>query len=160
MMYLASALNTRDKSLIPNIVSFFTRSGIYHSELVFSDNQSFSVTPKYIGYLERHHNWYEWTLTPLPMISGEAEYKIRDEVNAILATKPKYDYLGALFGFFAHNLQDKNRWYCSELCRHVLKDYIPGLRKYKWLGPDDLLKEVSLYIEKNYPSLHHGYHWE
>ena len=157
MMYLASALNTRDKTLIPNIVSFFTRSGIYHSEIVFSDNQTFTVTPDHIGYIKRDYTWYEWTLTPLPMISGEEEYKVREMANAILKTNPQYDFLGALFGYFVHKFEDKNKWYCSEACKYLLEKYIPTLKEYDWIGPDDLLKEVSKEIQKNYPHVHHGY---
>lgn len=147
MMYLATAVN--DSSLMSSLISLYTRSRSYHSELVFSDGSAFAISGKKIDMVKRKYDWYKWHLVPLPMIlSGDEEF-IRKDVCEILASKPKYDWLGAIGGMWCSRLQNPNRWYCSEFCRKELRRFIPALNNDdKWITPDRLLKIVSEYISR------------
>lgn len=152
MMYLAVAVNARDTNIIPDIVSFLTRSGAYHCELVFSDDNACVVTPKYIGYMRRTYEWYKWQMLPLPMINAVAEADIRTRCNEIFSRNPTYDWLGVILGALFRNLQTTRKWYCSELCKVLLNPYIPGVKKHEgWITPDRLCRIVSDELANKYP---------
>ena len=147
MMYLATAVN--DSSLMSSLISLYTRSRSYHSELVFSDGSAFAISGKKIDMVKRKYDWYKWHLVPLPMVESGDEEFIRKDVCEILASKPKYDWLGAIGGMWCSHLQNPNRWYCSEFCRKELRRFIPALNNDdKWITPDRLLKIVSEYVSE------------
>lgn len=100
MLWLAVALNDPDKSLVSRIIHACTKSAAYHCELIFTDGKSLIVTPRYIGTGIKSYNFYNWTLVPIPGIDNVAEADIRQKCEDILAAKPKYDWLGAISGFF------------------------------------------------------------
>lgn len=148
MMYLATAVN--DPKWTAAVISMFTKGRAFHSELVFSDGSALEITTRHIGMVNRVYNWYKWHLIPLPetVIDNDEETKIRERVTAYLQDDPKYDYIGAVFGKWFPHVQLKNRWYCSEFCRDVLKDRIPGLGDdEKWITPDRLMRQVGNYID-------------
>ena len=147
MMYLATAVN--DSSLVSSFISIFTRSRSYHSELVFSDGSEFAISGKGIEMVKRKYDWYKWHLVPLPMVESGDEEFIKKDVEEILESNPKYDWLGAIGGMWCSRLQNSNRWYCSEFCRSELKRFIPTLNNdNKWITPDRLLKNVSEYVSE------------
>lgn len=147
MMYLATAVN--DSSLVSLLISIFTRSRSYHSELVFSDGYAFVISGKRIEMVKRNYGWYKWHLVPLSMIESHDEESIKKDVQEILASNPKYDWLGAIGGMWCSRLQNPNRWYCSEFCRSELKRFIPSLNNdNKWITPDRLLRIVSEYVDQ------------
>ena len=147
MMYLATAVN--DSSLVSALISIFTRSRSYHSELVFSDGYAFAISGKRIEMVKRNYGWYKWHLVPLSMIESHDEELIKKDVQEILASNPKYDWLGAIGGMWCSRLQNPNRWYCSEFCRSELKRFIPTLNNdSKWITPDRLLRIVSEYVDQ------------
>ena len=147
MMYLATAVN--DSSLVSSLISIFTRSRSYHSELVFSDGYAFAISGKRIEMVKRNYDWYKWHLVPLSMIERHDEELIKKDVQEILASNPKYDWLGAIGGMWCSRLQNPNRWYCSEFCRSELKRFIPTLNNdNKWITPDRLLRIVSEYVNQ------------
>ena len=147
MMYLATAVN--DSSLVSSLISIFTRSRSYHSELVFSDGYAFAISGKRIEMVKRNYDWYKWHLVPLSMIKSHDEELIKKDVQEILASNPKYDWLGAIGGMWCSRLQNPNRWYCSEFCRSELKRFIPTLNNdSKWITPDRLLRIVSEYVNQ------------
>lgn len=147
MMYLATAVN--DSSLVSSLISIFTRSRSYHSELVFSDGYAFVISGKRIEMVKRNYGWYKWHLVPLSMIESHDEELIKKDVQEILASNPKYDWLGAIGGMWCSRLQNPNRWYCSEFCRSELKRFIPTLNNdSKWITPDRLLRIVSEYVDQ------------
>ena len=146
-MYLATAVN--DSSLVSSLISIFTRSRSYHSELVFSDGYAFAISGKRIEMVKRNYDWYKWHLVPLSMIESHDEELIKKDVQEILASNPKYDWLGAIGGMWCSRLQNPNRWYCSEFCRSELKRFIPTLNNdSKWITPDRLLRIVSEYVDQ------------
>lgn len=147
MMYLATAVN--DSSLVSSLISIFTRSRSYHSELVFSDGYAFAISGKRIEMVKRNYGWYKWHLVPLSMIKSHDEELIKKDVQEILTSNPKYDWLGAIGGMWCSRLQNPNRWYCSEFCRSELKRFIPSLNNdSKWITPDRLLRIVSEYVDQ------------
>lgn len=147
MMYLATAVN--DSSLVSSLISIYTRSRSYHSELVFSDGSAFAISGKGIEMVKRKYDWYKWHLVPLPMIESGDEEFIKKDVQEILESNPKYDWLGAIGGMWCSRLQNPDKWYCSEFCRKELKRFIPALNNDdKWITPDRLLKIVSEYVSE------------
>lgn len=147
MMYLATAVN--DSSLVSSLISIYTRSRSYHSELVFSDGTAFAISGKGIEMVKRKYDWYKWHLVPLPMVESGDEEFIKKDVQEILESNPKYDWLGAIGGMWCSRLQNPDRWYCSEFCRKELKRFIPALNNDdKWITPDRLLKIVSEYVSE------------
>ena len=147
MMYLATAVN--DSSLMSSLISIYTRSRSYHSELVFSDGTAFAISGKGIKMVKRKYDWYKWHLVPLPMVESGDEEFIKKDVQEILESNPKYDWLGAIGGMWCHHLQNPNKWYCSEFCRKELKRFIPTLNNDdKWITPDRLLKIISGYVSE------------
>lgn len=147
MMYLATAVN--DSSLVSSLISIFTRSRSYHSELVFSDGYAFAISGKRIEMVKRNYDWYKWHLVPLSMIESHDEELIKKDVQEILASNPKYDWVGAIGGMWCSHLQNPNRWYCSEFCRSELKRFIPTLNNdSKWITPDRLLRIVSEHVDQ------------
>lgn len=146
-MYLATAVN--DSSLVSSLISIYTRSRSYHSELVFSDGSAFAISGKGIEMVKRKYDWYKWHLVPLPMVESGDEEFIKKDVQEILESNPKYDWLGAIGGMWCSHLQNPDRWYCSEFCRKELKRFIPALNNDdKWITPDRLLKIVSEYVSE------------
>ena len=150
MLRLAVALNDPNKSLVSRIIHACTKSAAYHCELVFTDGRSLIVTPRYIGMGIRSYNFYNWTLVPIPGVDNVAEADIRQKCEDILATKPKYDWLGATSGFFGSKKEDSSKWFCSELIAYLLKPYIPTLNTNKWMTPDRLWKLISERIDNVY----------
>ena len=147
MMYLATAVN--DSSLVSSLISIYTRSRSYHSELVFSDGSAFAISGKGIEMVKRKYDWYKWHLVPLPMVESGDEEFIKKDVQEILESNPKYDWLGAIGGMWCSRLQNPKRWYCSEFCRSELKRFIPTLNNdNKWITPDRLLRIVSDYVDQ------------
>lgn len=154
MMYLATSVNDRDDVLVPAVISLFTWGKAYHSELVFSDGQAIRVTPNTFGYVTEKYDWYEWSLVPLPMISPEDELKIRQACDDILAKNPEYDYVGAILGQLGKFFNSRRRWYCSELCRHLINDYVQHLGdERKFISPSKLWKRVADSVDKFNPSI-------
>lgn len=149
MMYLATAINDRDKSLLSGFISLFTWSKAYHSEIIFSDGMSLVCTPKIIGMVQRDSfDFYKWALTPLP-IDEAGEKEIREEVAKILETDPKYDYLGAIVGRIFRRVQSSKRWYCSELCGTLLNKHMDGIYDGRWLTPAKLWRRVADKVNQN-----------
>src|SRR5574344_289689 len=143
MMYLAVGLNDPDKSIVAKVVHFFTRSCAYHVELIFSDNASLVVVPTLVGYTDRIYDYYHWQTIPLDFISKKEEKEIRARADEFMAKKPKYDYLGAILGFFGTNRQDSSKWDCGELVAELLKNKIPEFNDLKWATPEIIWKTIS-----------------
>ncbi len=151
MIHLAIAVNNRDNTLIPTLVSLFTWSKAYHCEIVFSDGVTITADSKGVRYLEDQvYNHYKWVVLPLPQIDSTSETEIRNLADALVERHPKYDYLGAILGRFSSTLENSDRWYCSELCRYLLKDKIPSLDDNKWITPDRVWKIVAADIDRRY----------
>jgi hypothetical protein len=87
---------------------------------------------------------YHWVMIPLPDITTVQEYLIRAKAKELYCKKPKYDYLGAISGFFGSSRQDKDNWYCGELVVELLSPYIPKLNTLDWATPEDIWRTLTL----------------
>lgn len=146
MLHVAILINDPDQELVSTIIRQFTRSVAIHAELVFSDGVATIVTPKQVELAKRpgKYDMYHWVMIPLPDITPMQEYLIRARAKEIYAEKPKYDYLGAISGFFGSSRQNKNKWYCGELVVELLSPYIPELNALDWAIPEDIWRILTL----------------
>ena len=140
MIQVAILINDPNKSIFSRIVNVFTRSVASHVELVFSDGVATIVTPqeRVLAKREEPYDLYHWVMIPLPEITEEQEKAIREKAEKLFAMHPKYDYLGAISGFFGSCRQDKSKWYCGELVVELLKDYVPELGVFYWAIPEEI----------------------
>lgn len=151
MMHLAVAVNDRDSSLITILVSLFTWAKAYHCELIFSDGVTITADPKGVRFLDDEtYDHYKWVMLPLPQIDTDNEAKIRERAAVLVDRKCGYDYLGAILGRFSATLENSDKWYCSELCRYLLKDDITCLSDNKWITPDRIWKAVATDLDQRY----------
>lgn len=150
MLHLAVAINDRNHDLIPFLISLFTWSKAYHTELVFTDGQVLKCDPNGGVRIEpvAGFNRYQWTLVPLPWINWVQEAEIRKRAESIVAAKPEYDWIGALFGGISSSAEDPSKWFCSELCAELIRDYTEGIKNdKKWFSPDRLWKSTTSFLE-------------
>lgn len=146
MMCVAIAVNNRNPQLIPTLVSLFTWSKAYHCELIFSNGKSLVVDPSGVYWSEAEFDPYQWVVLPLPQVTPEAEAKILSEAQSIIEKKPKYDWLGAIFGKFAKFLDREDRWFCSELTAYLLRDQLPKFDYDRWISPAGVWRVVADYL--------------
>lgn len=150
-MRVAFAINTRDKSIIPGLISFMTRSPAYHCELVFSDSKAISAQRDGVQIIDRQYDWFGWTALPIPWIDWQAEKGIRAQAELIAdhclgRGASAYDYFGALFGRLNARWEIPAKWYCSELVSYLLFPYTPVLNEHKWYSPGMLWETLSNYL--------------
>lgn len=124
-------------NIIDKLIGLWTRGPFSHVELLFSDGVSFSssqwdggVRFKKIDYSHKER----WSFLDIDGIANESEVKY-------LANKlrgAKYDWLGIfLYEFLPFNIQNSKKWYCSEICAHLL-----GLTPCQ-MSPNKLYKIVK-----------------
>lgn len=157
MLHLAVAINDKDKNLIPTLVSIFISSKCYHTELVFTDGKVLISDPKGTRFIERTYDRYHWVLIPLPWIIWKEEQVIREWAEEIVKSKPKYDWIGALFGGIHSSIENPKKWFCSELCAAAIRDYTPPLQKNVFWTPEKLWKTVSDYLKEIDPRYSEGW---
>lgn len=145
MLHVAILINEPSKSILSAAVQLFTRSVASHVEIVFTDGAATIVTPKcmLLTHRQEPYDLYHWVMIPLPDISAFQESLIRSRAREILFSRPKYDYLGAISGFFGSSRQNKNKWYCGELVAELLGDYIPELKELKWATPEKVWRVLT-----------------
>ena len=167
MLHLAVAINDKDRDLIPVIVSVWTLSKSYHTELVFTDGNVLICDPSGVRMGTRVYDRYHWVMIPLPWINHMQEKCIRKWCEDMVAQKPKYDWLGAIFGGIATFFDNPRKWFCSELCCAALKDYTPVLQedattnpfaKRKWWTPELLWRTLAEYLMEYDPK--YGERWK
>ena len=157
MLHVAVAINDKDKSIIPVLVSVFTLSKCYHTELVFTDGQVLTTDPKGTRFIEREYDRFHWVLIPVPWINHIEEKEIRERAEEIIKTQPKYDWLGAIFGGIHSSIENPKKWFCSELCASLLRKYTPPLDVDKWWSPEKLWKALSEYLDDYDPKYSEGW---
>ncbi len=145
MMKLAVEVNARRGNLIANIIRICTRAKAFHVEPVFSDGTAFVATPSFVGLTSHTNDYdgYHWVLIDCPWMTDAEEQKQRTWAEGINIHNLKYDYLGAISGFFGAHKENSEKWYCGEICAHVFGDAIPELKKLKWCTPDKIWKIIA-----------------
>ena len=131
---------------LDRLIKWWTNGSYSHSEIQFSDGICFSSSSRDGGvrFKRIDINPDRWSSVDIP---------IKDEAALITWCKTqvgrKYDWRGILgFGImpFRDNLQNRKKWYCSEICAEVIrrsgehtmlpKKISPSLL-HRWLGGDD-----------------------
>jgi hypothetical protein len=114
--------------------------GYSHCEIMFTDGQCFSASPredscrfKEISDIQTSG---KWTIVPLST-SIYNEALIRTAAQEHIGKK--YDWLGIfLHEFLPLNVDDNDKWWCSEICAFLLKQ-----RDYK-VSPNYLAKKLGV----------------
>lgn len=143
MMKLAIEVNAYSGDWLANLVSLFTRSRAFHVEPVFSDGVAFVATPSFTGLSSHAYDKYHWVLIDCPWIDAEEEKKQRVWAESVVLKDIKYDYLGAISGFFGSDREDPNKWYCGEVCAKIFGDTVPELKELKWAIPDKVWEIIA-----------------
>lgn len=150
MMKIAFAVNSRNSAIMPWFISMFTWSKVYHSEIIFSDDKTITAHPDGgVEFLDNiDYDYYHWIVLPLPWIDDIEERHIRKEAERIVASGAKYDYIGAVLGPIWPHMQDNNKWFCSELCAHLLYNasltiWEDAGRGVRWFTPERIWRNLS-----------------
>lgn len=104
---------------LDKFISFWTRGKYSHCELYFEDMDicfSSSSRDKGTRYKRININNGKWDIIKLN-ISDEEKYFNRTKAFI----DKKYDWIGIIFTqLFPLNRQDKDKWFCSEICGYIL----------------------------------------
>lgn len=146
MIHLAVAINDKDESVVSTLISIYTLSPAYHTELIFTDDKVFTMDPNGARFITRTYDRYHWVLIPLPWISPLQEKEIRTWVEELVASNPKYDWIGATIGRIKPEVGRNNKWFCSEACAAALAKYTPVITMDRWWSPVKLWKTCSDYL--------------
>lgn len=133
MLYLASYIG---KGLwFDGLVRWWTKSDTSHSEIATKNADGiwvgFSSSPRDGGvrFKQIDFDSGHWRLTPL---SDVDEAEAMAEAWRIHDTRAGYDWMGILWAqLFNSGRHNRHRWFCSELCAHVMglsdpHTYSPG----------------------------------
>lgn len=153
MMKIAFSLNKRDPEITSFLISLFTWSKCFHCELIFSDGKSLRCDSNGVYWSTRPHPYYLWTVLPLPDINEEQENMLRARAEKIVASNAKYDWFGAILGKFSPYWNNLDRWFCSELCVHLLNLVYADINELtdttkKYWTPEMLWKEIGTHLTK------------
>jgi len=114
-----------NKSTIADyIVSIFTLGKYSHTEIVFSDNVSFSISPRENIARFKSINYHNgsWDILEFKT-SIEQERLMRAEAEKLVNESTQYDYAGALFSPLKLCIQKEEKIFCSEVCAYLLNKY-------------------------------------
>jgi hypothetical protein len=103
------------------LISFYTNSIYSHAELIFSTGLSFSSSIRDGGcrYKAIGFDPVSWDYISLPYITPEREVEIKKFCNS--QNGKGYDYVGLfLTQVFPFDLEDPNRWFCTEIVARAL----------------------------------------
>ena len=150
MLHMAFNVVHPAANLVPKVISTFTRSAVYHCELMFNDGTTVTSIPKGgVSFHERRFDRYRWIFLPLPWINYLESQEILEEAKGLVGAK--YDWAGALIGGIWSSAQNPHKWFCSELCAHLLRPYTPPLQIGSWISPDELWRLCSEYLSEQRP---------
>lgn len=109
-----------DGDWLDKLIRWFTWATYTHCEIIFSCNRSFSsserdwwVRFKEINYIEDH-----WDIIDLNIWKYTEDIMFSQAYHEVWKW---YDWTWILFTHIIKlNKQDKNKWFCSEICWHLL----------------------------------------
>ena len=136
------------------LIRLWTRSPYSHCELVIDDGDELlwiSSSPRdgKVRILQNPSmNPNNWDYITIPNTVFADNQLIVKLVSPQLGKK--YDWLGIFFTqFLPLNIQDPNKWFCSEIVTYLLKKSILSTIKNKpaWYNPGRLYKELNRIIK-------------
>ena len=102
------------------IISWTTWGPFSHVELQFSDGECFSASPRDGGVRFKHIDLHlaHWVRVPIKL-------EETDELRAWCESQcdKEYDWWGVLTYFSPIDIQDWDKWYCSELLAYGINRY-------------------------------------
>ena len=138
----------KDNGITGKLIRGITRSDISHCVLIFGLNLTFSSDPGIGTQFQVITDLYDkerWIVYDLPWISQYDQDKIlafcHQEMNC------GYDYKGVILGSLNPLYQDKNKWFCSEICSVAIRPFTKGLTDF-WYTPGGLysaLQDVEVF---------------
>lgn len=152
-MILTIALDKRKESiftksgLISAIVRWYTKSEYSHVEMIIGDKWIASGNPAGTGVSIKElrplddDNWDYYNIE----VDGRKTKKVMKFLESQVGTS--YDWAGIIFGAtLDYNIDDKSKWYCSELVAEVLKMY--GVNEFQYLEtarvtPDNIYQIIK-----------------
>lgn len=115
------AFGNPSATVVDKAVALATFSNYSHTEIVFSDGVSFSVSPrdgggrfKKIEFDEEH-----WDIIELPNMTKLGEAMMRAYATTLVG-KP-YNYLGAIFSITPFCCCIGDKYFCSEAAAYIFK---------------------------------------
>lgn len=127
---------------LDKLISIWTWGPFSHCELIFSDGTSFSSSSRDGGvrYKKIHYVPDHWEILDID-INPNQEKDLRSWCDGEVGKS--YDYLGVLMYVPRKtDVQNKKKWYCSEICSTVLE--FAGLYEGKTtISPNTFYKEVA-----------------
>lgn len=152
MLHAMFAVNSRDKTIMPAVISLFTWSKCYHVELLFTDNMALTSTPKGgVHFIERRYDTYNWVALPIPWVKARHAKEIRRWGESLVEAKTQYDFSGAVFGRFSKKMDNPKKYFCSELVAEALRQYSDFLRNDRWYSPEMLWQSLSNHLSAEFP---------
>jgi len=129
---------------LDKIIAAWTHGPFSHVELRFSDGMCFSSSfrDKGVRFKNIDIKPERWEILQLN-IRDEQEQLLREWASKHIGKK--YDFLG-IFGFvIGTRIQNKKKWYCSEVCAATLKSCMPvyGYISHK-VSPNKLAKLLGV----------------
>jgi hypothetical protein len=147
----------KEKStLFDRLVMWWTKGPYSHVELVFESSTPlwgdqcytcFSASPNDGGtrwdLITDLYTSDKWDVVNVAYVSESVFRDIVWYINTTVNGK-KYDWAG-IFGFVWKTGQDQSRWFCSEVCLHVLQQMLNVMRGYEpsQVSPNRLFEIVQ-----------------
>ena len=117
MFYIASQGDYADKA-----IAWATWGRYSHVEIRFSDGMCFSSSGRDGGVRFKQINIApaNWDIVHLSVLPVQEEAVIRAWCQTQVGKL--YDWKGILCFFFPGDIQNNNKWYCSEICAAALRE--------------------------------------
>lgn len=132
-------------NIYDKLIRFWTDGPYSHVELVIND-VCYSSSPRDGGVRKKQINLKSGNWDVFDLDSNQyQEAEIIRFVEGEIEKGAKYDWMGIFFGQFIRflNLQDPNKWFCSEFCSWPLK-----VKEKPWkLHPWGLFKDIFVETE-------------
>jgi len=135
------------------LIAFMSGGKYSHCELIFKDNSYFSMSPKtfkgrYGKDFGQNREYEKYDIYDISQVTSIEEQNIKDFVMGYVDAD--YDWFGAMFSIFnTCRLEDKNRWFCSEIIIYALKE---NSKSFSWLprpcksSPVDFYKSIKKHL--------------
>ena len=133
-------------TLMDNVVACCSNGKYSHVELVFDDVFfSISSRDKEVRF-KKIKQTNTWDFINIE-ISKEIEKQMIQKAKTY--TGAKYDYIGAIFSISPICIQKKDRYFCSEICTELLKEFIfSDLTRSCQTSPNMLYNELIIKTTK------------
>jgi hypothetical protein len=140
--------DTGEPSFFGKLIKFYTKSNYYHAEIIIgntwysSNSDEGGVSIHQLRKLNNNYDYFEIKIDPEHISKG---------IQFLLSQRnASYDWTGILFSqFFKINIENRKKWFCSEIVCGTLKAM--NEEKVKYLRCADIAPEdlYQLYGDNN-----------